>query len=51
MVEGVTEESPRIPWVLSKLDSTSGEVLHHFNDVTFIEGVEHLVIFWTDRPR
>lgn len=25
MVEGVTKESPRIPWVLSKLDSTSGK--------------------------
>ena len=25
----------RIPWVLSKWDSTSGEVLHHCRDVPF----------------
>ncbi len=50
MKDGVTKASPRIPWVLSKMDSTSGEVLHHFNQVTFIEGVEHVVRYWTDRP-
>jgi hypothetical protein len=50
MKEGPSKESPRIPWVLSKMDSTSGEVLHHFNDVKFIQGVEHITSFWTDRP-
>jgi hypothetical protein len=47
---GVSEDSPGIPWVLSKLDSTSGEVLHHYHDVTFIEGVNHEVRFVTNRP-
>ena len=37
----------KIPWVLSKLDSTSGEVVHRYNDVSY----EHDHIeFWTDRP-
>jgi hypothetical protein len=37
----------RIPWVLSKWDSTSGEALHHFDDVPF---KEYILEFWTDRP-
>jgi hypothetical protein len=50
MALGMTGHSVRIPWVLSKMDSTSGEVLHHYRDVTFIEGVEPEVVFLTDRP-
>ena len=49
--EGVTRESPRIPWVLSKLDATAGEVLHHYRQVTFIPGGSYEVEFWTDRPQ
>ncbi len=48
---GVTDASPRIPWVLSKWDSTSGEVLHHFQDVPFgKQGFVLVVECWTDRP-
>jgi len=36
----------KIPWVLSKVDATSGEVLHHFRDVACdFDTIE----FWTDR--
>jgi hypothetical protein len=49
MREGVIKSSLRIPWVLSKMDSTSGEALHHFSKVEFIAGVQHRVEFWTDR--
>jgi hypothetical protein len=49
--EGVSPRSPRIPWVLSKWDSTSGEVLHHFMDVPFEkQGFPFVCEFRTDRP-
>jgi hypothetical protein len=51
MRQGLTPQSPRIPWVLSKIDSTSGEVFHGVQNIEFIKGVNHLVIYWTDRPR
>lgn len=38
-----------IPWVLSKLDATSGEVLHGLTDIEF-PGLGFEVTFWTDRP-
>lgn len=37
-----------VPWVLSKWDATSGEVLHALNDAEF--GLDFEVTFWTDRP-
>lgn len=37
-----------IPYVLSKWDATSGEVLHHFRDCPFPNEVQPE--FWTDRP-
>jgi len=49
MRDGVTRESPRLPWVLSKWDDVSGEVLHHFKNVPFPAG-DFVVEFWTDRP-
>ena len=36
------------PWVLSKWNDYSGEVLHHFGEHPLPRGVE--VEFWTDRP-
>ena len=49
--QGITAESPPIPWVLSKWDSTSGEVLHHFADVPFAkQGFALVIECWTDRP-
>jgi hypothetical protein len=36
------------PWVLSKWNDYSGEVLHYFGDHAMPRGVE--VEFWTDRP-
>lgn len=38
------------PWVLSKWNDVSGEVVHHVNDVPF-PADEFSVAFWTDRPR
>jgi hypothetical protein len=49
--QGVTEDSPRIPWMLSKWDSTSAEVLHHYQDVPFDkQGFALVIECWTDRP-
>jgi hypothetical protein len=48
---GIAVESPRIPWVLSKWDSTSGEVMHRSFDVPFDRRVFSVVTeYWTDRP-
>ncbi|HEY2910873.1 MAG TPA: hypothetical protein VGI99_11545 [Gemmataceae bacterium] len=45
------EVSPRrIPWILSKLDAFSGEVLHNMNQVYFYPGAQYSVEHWTDRP-
>lgn len=38
-----------VPWVLSKWDDASGEVLHQLEDVPWSEN-EFKVTFWTDRP-
>jgi hypothetical protein len=43
----VTEGGQQIPWVLSKWDDASGEVLHHYQDCPFSEEIEPE--FWTDR--
>ena len=37
-----------VPWILSKLDDASGEVVHHMNDMHLPDGFT--VNFWTDRP-
>lgn len=37
-----------VPWILSKWDDSSGEVLHHVNDVPWQDG-EFTIAFWTDR--
>jgi hypothetical protein len=48
---GIAPSSPLIPLVLSKWDSTSGEVVHLCHDVPFDPRVFSLVTeFWTDRP-
>ncbi len=55
---GVSPQSPRIPWVLSKWDSVSGEVLHKFTAHPFLDDVPFMdkhkyaceTEFWTDRP-
>lgn len=48
---GVADGSPPIPWVLSKWNSTSGEVMHRAPDVPFsAQGISHRIEFWTDRP-
>ena len=49
--QGVTETSPRIPWVISKWSDWSGEVFHHVRDVPFdMQGFDVNVECWTDRP-
>ena len=51
MRDGVSHESPKIPWVLSKWNSTSGEVMHYVHDDPY--GKQEMparVEYWTDRP-
>ncbi len=48
---GVTEESRRIPWVVSKWDDRSGEVFHFDKDHPFRSfGFDVTIEYWTDRP-
>jgi len=49
---GVAPQSESIPWVLSKFNATSGEVMHYVGDVSFWESQGFLVRieYWTDRP-
>jgi hypothetical protein len=49
-LEGLGGKS--VPWILSKLDATSGEVLHAVEQVPYKEqGLPFRIEFWTDRPR
>jgi len=51
MVAGVANGAPPIARVLSKWDSTSGEVLHLVHHVPFRrQGFRYDWEFWTDRP-
>lgn len=58
LAEGPVGGRSRIPWVLSKWDSASGEVEHHFAEHPFLDGVSPLerrkrrvdIDFWTERP-
>jgi hypothetical protein len=43
------EAGQPIPWILSKWNDTSGEVLHHFENVPFGD-IPTQSQFWTDRP-
>ena len=45
---GSEESRQRIPWILSKWNDTSGEVLHHFNEVPW-QPNDFTVAFWTER--
>jgi hypothetical protein len=49
---GITAESPRIPWVLSKWDSASGEVLHQLTDAGHFYRAPFAPVaeYWTERP-
>jgi len=48
---GVIPASRRIPWVVSKWDSFSGEVLHDPHDVPYArQGFVVRREYWTDRP-
>ena len=51
MHEGISPQSPKIPWVLSKWNSTSGEVMHFSHDVPYPkQGITATIEYWTDRP-
>jgi hypothetical protein len=51
MRDGVSRESPKIPWVLSKWNSTSGEVMHYVSDVPYgKQRIQAKIEYWTDRP-
>jgi len=43
----LTQGAQQVPWVLSKWDDVSGEVLHHYTDCPFSKEIE--AEFWTDR--
>jgi hypothetical protein len=50
---GIGPETPRKPWLLSKLDSTAGEVMHYESDLVKYYtdlGFQVAVDYWTDRP-
>jgi len=47
---GVAPEAIRIPWVLSKWDAKSGEVMHFAHDVPYgTQGIAFEIEYWTDR--
>jgi hypothetical protein len=49
--EGISPASSPIPWVLSKWNSTSGEVMHFAHDVPYArQGIPTRIQYWTDRP-
>lgn len=49
--EGVTHDSRRVPWVVSKWGDFSGEVFHFEHDHPFREfGFVVSIEYWTDRP-
>jgi hypothetical protein len=51
LLPGTANVNPgRVPWVLSKPDAFSGEVLHHLNHVYFYPDAKYSVEYWTDRP-
>ncbi len=50
LTEGLTQTSARIPWVISKWNSTSGESLHEVYDVHYRKDFNLEVRFYTDRP-
>lgn len=45
----VTSNENNIPWVLSKWNDSTGEVIHHFQDVPWSDG-DYEITFWTERP-
>jgi len=48
--KGLTTNSSRKPWVLSKLDDQSGEVMHWVEDVLYgKQGFSFKIEYWTDR--
>ena len=48
---GVAPDAEQIPWVLSKWDSKSGEVMHSAYDVPYQnQGIPCRMEYWTDRP-
>jgi hypothetical protein len=48
---GIGPDSTKIPWILSKWNSTSGEVLHWVSDVPYNrQGFPVRIEYWTDRP-
>ena len=48
---GVAPGARRIPWVLSKWDSKSGEVLHSAYDIPYNDqGIPVRIEWWSDRP-
>ena len=49
-LEGGQGQRP-IPWVLSKLGDSLGEVVHHYQRVPYDAlGFEYNIEYWTDRP-
>ena len=52
MGDGIAPESPKIPRILSKLNSAFGEIVHYERDLPYgKQGISARVEYWTDRPR
>lgn len=48
---GVAQNAGQIPWVLSKWDSKSGEVIHNAYEVPYeAQGIPFRIEWWSDRP-
>jgi hypothetical protein len=48
---GITRDSRRIPWLVSKWDNWTGEVLHFEHDHPYrSQGFSVTIEYWTDRP-
>jgi hypothetical protein len=50
LAEGLTPQSKRLPWVISKWNSTSGESLHSMYDVPYTASFRVGYKLYTDRP-
>jgi hypothetical protein len=50
VVEGPTPDSPPIPMVLSKWNSTAGEYIHHISDHPYSPQFKVIIQVMTDRP-
>jgi len=51
LVAGVSKESPKIPWIVSKWSDTTGEVFHNVYDHPYLQDFNTTIEYHTDRPK